>query len=201
MKSKICVSLILISVLFASCESISVEQTEYDIHDETISDTEISEFPDETIYDSIETPQETVMTEPFPIEDAKKALIVAMTNCQSSDVFEEDGNTYAPSKFHNYSDSSVNGYKIYKDGTWSIVDDTTWNIEDFILESIEWGSYLRLSTNISFDGNSYTLSNGERFIGNKKHIESEDKNFVDCYAFSIPKDTEPYLIVSTDLIN
>lgn len=44
----------------------------------------------------------------FPVKNAKRAAVVAITNSLASDVFKEDGNTYDVSKFHSYADTSGN---------------------------------------------------------------------------------------------
>lgn len=59
----------------------------------------------------------------FPVENAKRSAVVAITNAYATDVFKKDGNTYDISKLHSYADTSgnVNNYfmKVNLWGTWS----------------------------------------------------------------------------------
>lgn len=76
----------------------------------------------------------------FPVENAKRSAVVAITNGFATDVFAKDGNTYDILKFHNYADTSgnVKDYfmKVNSWGTWSAKNEQTWHVDSLKLENI-----------------------------------------------------------------
>ena len=80
----------------------------------------------------------------FPVENAKRSAVVAITNAYAIDIFEEDRSTYDVSKLHSYADTSgnVNDYfmKVNSWGTWRSKDKETWHVDSLILENSYGGS-------------------------------------------------------------
>ena len=71
----------------------------------------------------------------FPKENAKRAIVVSLTNAYSSDVFKKDGNTYDLKKFHSYAEVPEFNLKIEKDGEWTAKDEKTWHVENIELKT------------------------------------------------------------------
>jgi len=98
----------------------------------------------------------------FPVENAKRSAVVAITNGFAIDVFAEDRNTYDVSKFHSYADTSgnVNDYfmKVKSWGTWSAKNEQTWHVDSLILEN-SYGVVANGALDVNFDGTNYVLSN------------------------------------------
>lgn len=112
----------------------------------------------------------------FPKEMARRAVIVAMTNNQATDVFQDDGNTYDFSKFHSYSD--IDGYYMVldTDGTWSVLDENTWHVEDIILRIAGYDTYLKATCNVKMNEDDYVVFNVTRKIASKEYLDSTDPN-------------------------
>ena len=112
----------------------------------------------------------------FPKEMARRAVIVAMTNNQATDVFQDDGNTYDFSKFHSYSD--IEGYYMVldTDGIWSVLDENTWHVEDIILRIAGYDTYLKATCNVKMNEDDYVVFNVTRKIASKEYLDSTDPN-------------------------
>lgn len=98
----------------------------------------------------------------FPVENAKRSAVVAITNSYAADVFKADGNTYDVSKFHSYADTSgkVESYffNVTSWGTWNVKDEKAWHVDSLILKNIS-GTVVNGSLDVNFDGTNYVLSN------------------------------------------
>lgn len=98
----------------------------------------------------------------FPVENAKRSAVVAITNSYAADVFKADGNTYDVSKFHSYADTSgkVGSYffNVTSWGTWNVKDEKAWHVDSLILKNIS-GTVVNGSLDVNFDGTNYVLSN------------------------------------------
>lgn len=101
----------------------------------------------------------------FSQEYAQRAAIVALTNSFAMDVFTSDGNTYDTSKFHSYADVSGYFLTISDSGTWTAKNENTWHVEHLILVPNGYNVEFNASLDVSFDGNSYIVSNVKGTLG------------------------------------
>ncbi|WP_462247105.1 YPYG domain-containing protein [Parvimonas micra] len=130
----------------------------------------------------------------FPKENAKRAIVVSLTNAYSSDVFKKDGNTYDLKKFHSYAEVSEFNLKIEKDGEWTAKDDKTWHIDNIELKSAT-KIYIKASLDVIFNGENYIISNISGLMGAKNISDDKKINISD-----IEQGKCPYLTVSPELI-
>lgn len=126
----------------------------------------------------------------FTMEIGIRAATVAFTNRYANDVFMPDGNHYDLSKFHSYSD--VSGFFMYSRsvGTWSPVNETTWHAEHFTLIFDGYVKEVNASFDISFDGDSYTLSN----------LTGSAPSYEDISVFADESDFDLFFIVPISLV-
>jgi len=98
----------------------------------------------------------------FPVESARRAAVVAMTNAMAVDVFASDGNSYDASKFHSYADTSgkVADYfmNVSSWGTWSANGGQTWHVDSLVLKNT-WDTSFDVSLDVKVDGSKYIISN------------------------------------------
>ena len=139
--------------------------------------------------------QNSMMTQ----EDARKVIIVAMTNAQATDVFSDDGNTYDVSKFHSYTDRSGDYMTLYQDGTWTQNPDQSWHVDGIVLEIAGWGTYLKATADISYNGTEYVVSNVHSVIANLDYIDSDDPYKTNSEDMQ-PSENNPFLTVSPAMI-
>lgn len=147
-----------------------------------------------------QTAKESALEAVFPKELARRAVIVAMTNGQASDVFSEDGYSYDAAKFHTYSDIDGFFMIVDTDGTWTALDDRTWHVEGIILEIFDYGTFLKATCNIKKDGDTYIVSNVDRTIAKREYIDSEDPSKINTEHLD-PSEHNPFLTVPGELIN
>ena len=143
----------------------------------------------------------SVLEETFPLEAAKRAAIVAMTNCYALDVFTDDGNYYDPSMFHAYEEESEYSLSVYKEGAWTAKDEHTWHADELILKNDGYNPefYLRLFLDVTFDGTNYVISDVKANNQNLKYLYDTDPSKL-IYEEYDPSDSNPFLIVSPDLL-
>lgn len=146
-----------------------------------------------------ETNDEAALEAIFPVENAKRSAVVAITNGFAVDVFEEDGSTYDTSKFHSYADTSgnVDNYfmKVNSWGTWSAKEEETWHVDSLILEN-SFGVIADAALDVNFDGTNYVVSNINGTFGNPG--VSAD-NLLDLSDIASGSDV-PYLTILPELI-
>lgn len=130
----------------------------------------------------------------FPKENAKRAIVVSLTNAYSSDVFKKDGNTYDLKKFHSYAEVPEFNLKIEKDGEWTAKDEKTWHVENIELKTSS-KSHINASLDVTFNGENYIISNISGKMG-KKNVKDEWKNDIS----DIEGGNTPYLTVTPELI-
>ncbi|MDO8950928.1 MAG: hypothetical protein Q8S43_04735 [Actinomycetota bacterium] len=110
----------------------------------------------------------------FPIEKAKRAAVVALTNATAADVFKSDGNSYDVSKFHSYADTSRNADDYFWDvrawGTWSAKDERTWHVESLLLKH-RLGQEIDVALDVRLEGTSYLVSNVKGTRGKPGYME------------------------------
>jgi hypothetical protein len=131
----------------------------------------------------------------FPVETAKRAAVVAITNAYATDVFTKDGNNYDVSKFHSYSDVSGDFMKVLSEGTWNSKNETTWHVENLSLKTVP-GTIVDANLDVSFDGTNYIVSNVAGTLGN---AGASAENKVDISEIEAGKNN-PYLTVSPNLV-
>ncbi len=139
--------------------------------------------------------QNSILTE----EDARKVIIVAMTNAEAIDVFNDDGNTYDPSKFHSYTDRSGDYLTLYQDGAWTQNSDQSWHVDGIILEIAGWETYLKATADIAFNGTDYVVSNVHKVVANLENINSDDPDKINVEDMQ-PSESNPFLTVPPALI-
>ena len=136
----------------------------------------------------------------FPQDMAIRVVVTAMTNGQATDVFKADGMTYNTQKFHKYSD--ISGFYLYpyETGTWIAISENTWRVEDMKCMLSGFTTAIKVSTNITFDGSKYTLSNVDKVIAGKTYIDSGDtEDFVPEHYDGA--DSAPFLTVQPYLVS
>lgn len=136
----------------------------------------------------------------FPQEMARRAVVVAMTNCQATDVFIDDANAYDPSKFHAYSDIDDFFMLVEDGGEWSAADEVTWHVDGIILKIFGYETYLKASANVKLDGDNYIVHNVDRVIAAKEYLDSDDPSKTNVEHME-PAESAPYLTVSSTLIS
>lgn len=135
----------------------------------------------------------------FPIEYARRAVVVAMTNAYATDVFETDGNTYDPKLFHSYSDTSDFYITVSSDGEWTQKDSSTWHVEEIELMLEGFDTYLLGSMDVSYDGTNYIVSNVTTAIAALEYLYSNDPSKINIEEME-PSARCPFLTVDSALI-
>lgn len=130
----------------------------------------------------------------FPVENAKRAAVVAITNAIANDVFKKDGDTYDTSKFHSYADDSGNFYNYYVSanswGTWTVKDEKSWHIDSLELEHA-LGNVYKLNLDVKFDGTNYLVSNVKGTYGRYENVQDINRRV---------SENDVYLKIPTNLI-
>lgn len=139
------------------------------------------------------------LEEVFPVEYAKRTVVVAMTNALATDVFKADGNTYDLTLFHSYSDTSDYYITIFSDGDWSEKDENTWHVDDIKLKIEGIDTYLKGSMDVSFDGINYIVSHVSIVIAALEYLDSDDPSKINVEEME-PSESTPFLTVNYDLI-
>ncbi|WP_377890415.1 hypothetical protein [Alkalihalobacillus sp. R86527] len=136
----------------------------------------------------------------FPVENAKRSAVVAITNAYAIDVFKEDGYTYDISKFHSYADTSgdVENYfkKVNSWGDWSAKDEETWHVDSLILEN-SYGALANATLDVNFDGTNYVVSNISGTLGNPG---ASAEYLSDLSEIEFSSTVPIYLTISPELI-
>lgn len=130
----------------------------------------------------------------FPKENAKRAIVVSLTNAYSSDVFKKDGNTYDLKKFHSYAEVPEFNLKIEKDGEWTAKDDKTWHVDNIELKA-STKIYIKASLDVTFDDKNYIISNIRGLMGSKNISDDKKTDISD-----LEQGKCPYLTVAPELI-
>ncbi|MDD3271353.1 MAG: hypothetical protein PHR04_04540 [Syntrophomonadaceae bacterium] len=135
----------------------------------------------------------------FPVENAKRSAVVAITNSFATDVMTKDGNTYDVSKFHSYADTSgnVKDYfmKVKSWGTWSAKNEQAWHVDSLKLENV-LGTVTNAALDVNFDGTNYVISNITGTFGNSGASDGMSMNLSDIESGR----NNPYLTVPAKLI-
>lgn len=137
----------------------------------------------------------------FPVENARRAVIVAMTNGSASDVFAEDGNTYDLSKFHTYSDINDFFMTLDTDGAWSAIDESTWHVDGIVLRLYDYDTYSKVSCSVKKEGDLYTVFHVNcRRAGSRYNLDRDDPSKISVSTYE-PSENNPFLIIPETLIS
>ena len=131
---------------------------------------------------------------------ARRAAVVAMTNCFATDVLTADGSSYDTSKFHSYSDMSGYYMTVEQDGSWSGKDENTWNVTDLALKVAGGDLYVVVSGDITFDGSNYVLPSVEAKYGNSLDDAMAGGGWSGATETHTAGEGSPYLTVPSSLI-
>lgn len=139
------------------------------------------------------------LEEKIPQATAQKVVVVAMTNCQATDVFNKDGTTYNTAKFHSYDD--IDGFYLYviDEGNWTAKDEQTWHVTDMKCMMSGYDTLLKVCSDISFDGTNYVVSNVDKMIATEEYIDSGNTAKVNTEHLE-PAKTNPFLTVKPELV-
>lgn len=96
----------------------------------------------------------------FPEDAAKRAIVLSMTNAEE------------PEKVHKYTDMSGFYLSIYKSGTWAVVDEKTWHVENFECLMSGKADGIRVTCDVSIDGDNYILKNVKKATLSKDELKS-----------------------------
>ena len=133
-------------------------------------------------------------------EQAERAIVVAMTNCHSTDVFAPDGNTYDISKFHNYAYTAGVHAEVRKKGKWTQNGTDSWHIKKMRLQLVGTDDmYMNLTLDVSFNGENYVLSGVTETFGSSAHLDSGDTDFLSIEKME-PSERSPFLTVSPAML-
>lgn len=133
-------------------------------------------------------------------EYARRAIIVAMTNGQSTDVFGADGNTYDTSKFHTYTYSVGLHAVMCSGGEWTLTGTDSWHVEDMRIQYVGADDlYAKLTLDVAFDGSNYVLSGVTRTMGMSAYLDSDDLSKLNIEKMEPSEDT-PFLTVSPTML-
>ena len=115
----------------------------------------------------------TEKEEIFPVENAKRAAIVALTNGTVSDVFADDGFSIDKSKLHSYSDLSGEYILVDDWGSWKEKNSNTWHVDN-LTGTNSYNNKVIASLDVTFSSNVYTVSNITGSYGNNDLKEIEE---------------------------
>lgn len=135
----------------------------------------------------------------FSEEEGRRAVVVAITNCYATDVFNEAG-TYDSSRFHNYADMSGYYMTVEEKGTWSVTDESTRDVSGMVLKAAGSDFYARVDAQVTFNGTDFTINHATvKYASSLEAITSQDENQVGTEKLK-PSDSSPYLTVPSSLI-
>ena len=132
-------------------------------------------------------------------KQAKRAVVVAMTNYSATDVFMPDGNTYDSSKFHSYADIGNFFLTVYEEGTWTYDGESAWSVNGMVLQIEGVDSYMKITCTVTFDGVNYVVSNVTRKGAMLRYLNSNDPSKIGIDTME-PSETTPYLTVPPELL-
>ncbi len=136
-----------------------------------------------------------------PKEMAKRAVIVAMTNGQATDVFKKDGNTYDEKKFHKYSDLGDFFLYVKKEGNWTAQSEYTWKVDGMVLAIFSSNARIKVDCYVAKSDDSYKLMQVKKVMAAEEDIDSDDPSKINVETMDASKkDSYPYLIVASKLI-
>lgn len=135
----------------------------------------------------------------IPLKLAKRAVTVAMTNGVSDDVFEDDGNTYDPEKFHTYRDDSDFHLFIEDAGDWSVKDKDSWHVENMRFSVQGYDIWFKVSCDVGEEDKCFVLSEVALISAFEKDLDSNDPSKIGEDIFELTT-SNPFLIVHKRMI-
>lgn len=177
------------AVVGAATETESSSETEA-----TTSEDVIEATSEEAIDDSMVSLEVNIAQ-----EMAERAVIVAMTNSQATDVFTSDGNSYDTAKFHSYSDIDDFFMSVDTEGTWTAKDEITWHLEGLILKIHGYDTFLKVSCDVTQNEDNYVVSNVDKKIASKYYLDSDDNSKINEEHLE-PSDFNSFLTVTPELV-
>lgn len=157
-------------------------------------------FEEEDPEKILEAENRVILEEKIPLELAKRALIVAMTNCQALDVFTADGNNYDEKKFHSYKELGEFLMFEQETGEWTAKDENTWHVEDMLLRMYNVDLYMRVSGDVYKDEGVYYVDNISNVIAERAYVDSDDPLKISPSTYTI-SDFNKFLVVPEKLIS
>ena len=130
---------------------------------------------------------------------AVRAVMVAMTNAQATDVFAADGSSYDASKFHSYADESGFYMTLEEEGFWTDEARDQWKVEDIQFAMVGYDTNMRATMDVRFDGINYVISSVTRTIGKPEDLNSGDPSRLDVEQME-PSENTPFLTVPYSLV-
>lgn len=135
----------------------------------------------------VETSAEAILEASFPVENAKRAAVVAITNALATDVFAADNNTVDPTKYHSYADLSGYYMIVTSWGTWSAEDDAIWHVDGLEMHPNGYDTVACASLAVAYDGNSYVVGNVSGPFGKANDLSDiETFSYADTYLTVAP---------------
>ena len=108
----------------------------------------------------------------------ERAVVVAATNSQATDVFKSDGNTIDKDKLHHYSD--VNGFYLTmrSEGEWSDYEKNSWRVEGMILRIPGYNTYMSVWCNVTYVNNQFKITDLKKIISSTMEFDDPNKTSV-----------------------
>ncbi len=144
------------------------------------------------------TEEERNLESVFPKENAKKAIVVAMTNNFCPDVFTDDGNYYDPQKFHGISYSGVYKFTIKSQGDWSYAGEKTWKVSEMHLYLKFHDLEVKINCTVTLDGDKYLLDDVKYVSASPNYIDSNDPSKTSTTVLT--REHNPQLTLDSSLV-
>ena len=136
----------------------------------------------------------------LPLETAMEAVRVAFVNYGSEDIFTDDGMGYDPSKFHGSEYDGQFTYKIVEKGNWFADSSWAWKAENMLIQNPSFDRAIRLSCNVTCDGQNYIVYNVSFVSAKTSDIDSEDPSRTSGIMLMEPGNDYPFLSLPTYLV-
>ena len=136
----------------------------------------------------------------FDEETARRAVVVAMTNCFATDVFTADGMSYDSTKFHSYADMSGYYLTVVEDGVWNPKSTDTWHVDGLALRTVGNSFYVVVSADVTFDGANFVVSSATAGTGATLDDARQGSGWTGSTDTYNPGEGTPFLTVSPSLV-
>jgi hypothetical protein len=169
MKHPVCLLMVacFVTVFLAACGSAAIPEQDTASQSSSVEQDSGNEESASEATEEVETPAEVTLEASFPVENAKRAAVVAITNALATDVFAADNNTVDPTKYHSYADLSGYYMIVTSWGTWYAKDDATWHVDGLEMHPNEYNTIACVSLDVTYDG---TVIDAEKFCNSKSAI-------------------------------
>lgn len=192
MKHPVCLLMVacFVTVFLAACGSAAIPEQDTASQSSSVEQDSGNEESASEATEEVETPAEVTLEASFPVENAKRAAVVAITNALATDVFAVDNNTVDPTKYHSYADLSGYYMIVTSWGTWYAKDDATWHVDGLEMHPNEYNTIACVSLDVTYDGNNYVVSNVSGPYG-----KANDLSDIETFSYA-----DTYLTVTSSLI-